>query len=104
MKYLNKYFNLLRYIGIGLLNFVAMAVREPAFLFRFGLDERNGCFQGHPIAYENANTVQFGPVAAGAGSVRKVEGAAIPRGYYSVAGRVVALTSFDVHLFFVHES
>ena len=103
MKYLNKYFNLLRYIGIGLLNFVAMAVHESAFR-RFGLDEGNGCFQGHRVGYEFADVVQFGPVAVGAGSVRKVEGAAIHQGYYSVAGRVVALTSFDVHLFFVHES
>ena len=103
MKYLNKYFNLLRYIGVGLLNFVAMAVHESAFR-RFGLDEGNGCFRGHPVAYEIADVVQFVPVAAGAGSVCKVEGAAIPRGYYSVAGRVVAFTSFGVPFFFVHES
>jgi len=80
-----------------------MTVHEPAFR-RFGLDERNGCFRGQIVGNENANTVQFVPVAVGAGSVRKVEGAAIPRGYYSVTGRVVAFTSFDVPFFFVHES
>jgi len=80
-----------------------VAVHEPAFR-RFGLDEGNGSFRGHCVVNELADIVQFGPVAVGAGSVRKIKGAAIHRGYYSVAGRVVAFTFFNAHLFLVHKS